>query len=306
MEITVLKTNNLSKRYKRTIAVDGVSINLQKGDIYGLIGPNGAGKTTVIKLITSLVSSTDGTIELFGKTEKTELDKMRKKIGCIIEYPIFYSGLSAYDNLKYYCIRLGIKDEKAIENALNLVNLTETDKKKFKEFSLGMKQRLGIALAVLNKPEVLILDEPLNGLDPMGIIEIREMLQDLNKNYGVTILISSHILGELSQVANYYGIMKEGRLIKQFSKDQLEADCKLGILIKVDDVEKAVFLLKTVLHIEQMELYPNNEIAIFDQTYHLGELVFQLNKKGVRVNHSKEITINLEQYYRNLIGKREN
>jgi len=230
---------------------------------------------------------------------------MRKKIGCIIEYPIFYSNLSAYDNLKYYCIQFGIKDKKAIENALSLVNLAKIDKKKFKEFSLGMKQRLGIALAVLNKPEILILDEPLNGLDPMGIIEIRELLRDLNENYGVTILISSHILGELSQIANRYGVMKKGHLIKEFSKDQLEEDCKSGVLIRVDDVEKAVFLMKTVLHIEHMELYPNNEIAILDKTYHLDELVFQLNNNGVRVNHSKDITINLEQYYRSLIRKRE-
>jgi len=305
MGIAVLKMNNISKKYKRTLAVDGVSLNVSKGDIYGLIGSNGAGKTTIIKLITSLISSTNGSIELFGKTEKAELNKMRKKIGCIIEYPIFYSNLSAYDNLKYYCIQFGIKDKKAIENALNLVNLTKTDKKKFKEFSLGMKQKLGIALAILNKPEILILDEPLNGLDPMGIIEIREVLRDLNENHGVTILISSHILGELSQIANRYGVMKKGRLIKEFSKDQLEADCKSGVLIRVDDVEKAICLMKTVLHIDRMELYSNNEIAIHDKTYHLDELVFQLNNKGVRVNHSKDITKNLEQYYRSLIGKRE-
>ncbi|MDR0286444.1 MAG: ATP-binding cassette domain-containing protein [Clostridiales bacterium] len=203
--MNVLKTQNLTKRYGMTVAVDNVSLTVENGDIFGLIGQNGAGKTTLMRLITSLTQSDSGELELFNKTSSSELRNARARMGCIIELPAFYPNLTATQNLEYYRIQRGIPDKTTVQKALELVNLTNTGKKKFKNFSLGMKQRLGLALAILNNPDFIILDEPINGLDPTGIIEIRDLIKQLNER-GITMLISSHILSELSQVANKYAI----------------------------------------------------------------------------------------------------
>lgn len=211
----IISTKELYKSYGNTAVLKDVSISVKQGEIYGLVGKNGAGKTTLMKVLLGLVPKTKGEISLFGAGDEKSLRLQRRDIGAMIETPSFYPYMTAWDNLNYYRIQRGMKDTECIGRALKLVGLSGTGKKKFREFSLGMKQRLGLALALLHSPELLILDEPINGLDPEGIVEVRELLDNLNKNEGVTILISSHILGELSQLAQRYGFIDKGRLIKE-------------------------------------------------------------------------------------------
>jgi ABC-2 type transport system ATP-binding protein len=215
MKEPVLQTKGIVKQYKDVNAVDSVSMTVRKGDIYGFIGQNGAGKTTMIRIITSLITPTSGEIALFGKSDSSGLADGRKRIGCIVESPALFPTLSASDNLEYYRVQRGIADRSVVRTALESVNLTGTGNKQYRQFSLGMKQRLGLALAIMGKPDFLILDEPVNGLDPMGIVEFRGILQNLNKEQGMTILISSHILTELAQVATCYGIIHNGKLVKE-------------------------------------------------------------------------------------------
>jgi ABC-2 type transport system ATP-binding protein len=220
----VLKTENLTKLYGKKAAVDSVSISIEKGDIFGLIGQNGAGKTTFMKMITSLVKPTSGSIELFGEADETKLKAARARIGSVIETPALFSNLSAVQNLEYFCKQRGITDKNRIPECLETVGLTDTGKKKYKHFSMGMKQRLGLAVAILSRPDFLVLDEPTNGLDPVGIIEMRELITRLSAE-GVTILVSSHLLSELSQIANKYAIIHAGRLIKNITHAQLKEEC---------------------------------------------------------------------------------
>lgn len=228
----LLKTNNLVKKYKEYQAVNEVSMTISKGDIYGFIGKNGAGKTTFIRLVTRLIEKSSGTLSYNSKKHI--------KMGAVIEGPACYPYLSARDNLNYYAIQKNIKNKKRVDEVLEFVGLDQVDGKKlFKDYSLGMKQRLGIGLAILDHPEFLILDEPINGLDPQGIVEIREIIHRLNKEYGTTILISSHILTELSLVASRYGIINEGKLIKELTKDELESECGQYIVLKSSDNRQA-------------------------------------------------------------------
>ena len=204
MKEAVLKTYNLCKKYKDQMAVDNVSMTIRKGDIYGFIGQNGAGKTSLIRMITGLAHRTSGEIELFGGSGEEALNKGREFIGSLIESPAFYKNMTARENLEVSRLVRNIPGKECIDEVLNLVGLKDTGKKKVKDFSLGMRQRLGIANALLGNPKLLILDEPINGLDPMGIIEIRELLKKINTEKDITILISSHILGELSEMATTY------------------------------------------------------------------------------------------------------
>ncbi|MEG0377710.1 MAG: ATP-binding cassette domain-containing protein, partial [Eubacterium sp.] len=201
----ILKTHHLTKKYHHSIVLDNVSLTIKKGDIYGLVGKNGAGKTTLMRLITSLAFKTSGEIELFGESSDIGLNEAKKRIGTIIEESSFFPFFSAHDNLEYYRIQRGIPGKDSVSNALAFVGLSGTDKKKFKNFSLGMKQRLGLALAIMNSPDLLILDEPINGLDPTGIVDFRNILLKLNQEKNTTIFISSHILPELSNLATCYG-----------------------------------------------------------------------------------------------------
>jgi ABC-2 type transport system ATP-binding protein len=218
--MTVLRTTNLTKRYGSTVAVDDVCLTVEKGDIFGLIGQNGAGKTTLMRLVAGLTFAGGGEIELFGKTDPSGLNDGRRKMGCVIETPAFYPNLTAEQNLEYYRIQRGITDKTAVRKSLELVGLTDTGKKRFKHFSLGMKQRLGLALALLNDPEFIILDEPTNGLDPIGIIEMRDLMKSMNER-GVTLLVSSHILTELAQVAARYAVIHKGKIVKSFTQEDL-------------------------------------------------------------------------------------
>lgn len=216
MNVTVFEAINITKKYRNTLALNQVSMSVMQGDIYGFIGENGAGKTTMIRLLTGLAEPTTGKIALFGESNK-KLAKQRERIGCIIESPSLYLDMTAYENLEVQRLQRGIPGKGCIDNALALVGLKDTGKKKAKDFSLGMRQRLALAIALLGNPEFLVLDEPINGLDPTGIIELRNLLKRLNKERGITILISSHILTELHQLANRYGILHEGKLLQEIT-----------------------------------------------------------------------------------------
>lgn len=226
MNQTILKVTGLSKSYHGTLAVDGIDLEIQKGDIYGFIGVNGAGKSTFMRMITGLAEPTEGKIELFGESTKTGLRKARRNIGCLVERPAFYPNMTAKENLEVQRCYLAQKDKAIIEETLQLVGLTNTGKKKAGEFSLGMQQRLGLAIALIGKPQFLILDEPNIGLDPVGIVELREFLRGLQKERGLTILFSSHNLVEMKQLATKYAIIHKGKLIKNMTAEEMEEECK--------------------------------------------------------------------------------
>lgn len=303
MEHPVLQTMNLTKQYQHSKAVDNVSLTVNAGDIYGFIGQNGAGKTTMIRMITALISPTSGEIALFGETGKSGLRAARKRIGCMVEAPAFFPNLTAHENLEYYRIQRGIPDKAAIENALATVKLTDTGKKRFRQFSLGMKQRLGLALAIMGRPDFLILDEPINGLDPMGIYEFRGIISELARERGMTILISSHILAELSQVAGRYGIIHAGQLVKEFSRQQLDEETRRCIAVKTKDTARAATILEQNLHTQNYEVLPEGEVRVYDYLDRPSEVTFQLSTNGVHVDSISEMGTNLEDYFLKTIGQ---
>lgn len=301
MKEVVLKTNNLTKQYNKNVVLDNVNITIKKGDIYGLIGRNGAGKTTLMKIITTLASPTSGTFELFNTwSENDELFDNKKRVGSLIEYPTFYPNLSAYDNLKYYTIQRGIVDKNQINKVLELVNLTGTGKKKVKTFSLGMKQRLGIALAILNSPDFVILDEPINGLDPIDISELRDTFKKLSDN-GITLLISSHILSELYLLANEFGFLENGKLIKELSKEELDLECSKCLVIKTDDSKKVSVLLEKELNTNNYKVINNEEIRVYDYTDDSDKVSDVLVNNKIKIKGFYESGISLEEYFKEII-----
>lgn len=301
MKEVVLKTNNLTKQYNKNVVLDNVNITIKKGDIYGLIGRNGAGKTTLMKIITTPASPTSGTFELFNTcSENDELFDNKKRVGSLIEYPAFYPNLSAYDNLKYYTIQRGIVDKNQINKVLELVNLTGTGKKKVKTFSLGMKQRLGIALAILNSPDFVILDEPINGLDPIGISELRDTFKKLSDN-GITLLISSHILSELYLLANEFDFLENGKLIKELSKEELDLECSKCLVIKTDDSKKVSVLLEKELNTNNYKVINNEEIRVYDYTDDSDKVSDVLVNNKIKIKGFYESGISLEEYFKEII-----
>ncbi len=303
MNEVILQTKNITKLYGNVAAVDNVSMTLRKGDIYGLIGRNGAGKTTLTRVITSLTNANSGKIELFGESSAAGLNRARKRIGCVIEMPALYPNLTAMQNLEYYRILKGIPNKGSIERVLEMVGLNDTGKKKFKNFSLGMKQRLGIALALLDNPDFILLDEPINGLDPMGIVEMRDTFKRLNQEHNISLMISSHILNELSLVASRYGIIHKGRLIKELTNDELREECQKGVAVVVDDKAKAVSIIETQCNSKKYKVVNNHEIRIYDCLEDPSEINDRLVRGGVRVSCLKEVGDNLEDYFVSLVGK---
>lgn len=299
MREIILKTNNLTKKYKNFIALDNINITIQKGDIYGLIGRNGAGKTTLMKLITTLTNKTEGSFSLFGSED--ELTESKRRIGCLIESPAFFDNLTAYQNLKYYSIQKGIVNEKQIDKVLKTVDLFKEKNKKFKKFSLGMKQRLGIAFAILDNPDFIILDEPINGLDPIGIKEIRDTLKKLNEEEKITILISSHILSELYLIANHFCFIDQGRIIKDVSKEELDLQCSKCIVIKTKDVKKATVVLEKELSTTNYKVIDNTEIRLYDYLENSAKVNKTLLTNGLDIMGIYESGISLEDYFNSLI-----
>ena len=302
MKEVILKTYNITKKYGNQVAVNNVNMTIKKGEIYGFIGQNGAGKTTLIRLITGLIHKTSGEIELLGATGEAELNKSRTMIGSLIETPSFYTNMTARENLEVSRLVRNIPGKKCIDEVLELVGLKDVEKKKVKNFSLGMRQGLGIANALMGNPKLLILDEPINGLDPMGIVEIRELLKKINKEKDMTILISSHILSELSELATTYGIISNGKLIEEITSEELAEKCRQYIDLKVDDTSRAVTLLERELGISDYEVLEDKKIKVFSNLDNVGEVNSILSKSGVIVESISIKGENLEEYFMNKIG----
>lgn len=302
MKEVILKTYNITKKYGNQVAVNNVNMTIKKGEIYGFIGQNGAGKTTLIRLITGLIHKTGGEIELLGDTGENELNKSRTMVGSLIETPSFYTNMTARENLEVSRLVRNIPGKKCIDEVLELVGLKDVEKKKVKNFSLGMRQRLGIANALMGNPKLLILDEPINGLDPMGIVEIRELLKKINKEKDMTILISSHILSELSELATTYGIISNGKLIEEITAEELAEKCRQYIDLKVDDTSRAVTLLERELGISDYEVLEDKKIKVFSNLENVGEVNSILSKSGVIVQSISIKGENLEEYFMNKIG----
>lgn len=302
MKEIVLKTYNLSKRYGNQLAVNNINLTIEKGQIYGFIGQNGSGKTTLFRMITGLIHKTSGEFELLSATSNNQLDEARTQLGSLVEMPAFYDNMTARENLEVSRLVRNIAGKQCIDEVLNLVGLKDVEKKKFKNFSLGMKQRLGIANALLGNPRFLILDEPINGLDPVSIVEIRELLKKVNKEKAVTILISSHILSELSELATCYGIINNGKLIEEISAEELKEKCKQYIEIQVDDVKKATVLLERELGITEYVVLPENKIKVFSHLDSVGKINTLLSTNGIVVDKILSKGENLEEYFLNAVG----
>lgn len=257
----VLRTNALSKKYSDFYAVDKVSVNIEKGDIYGLIGENGAGKSTLMKMIAGLIEPSEGAIELFG----TDVPKReRYRLGCVIESPALYTELTAKQNMMIFQKAYGLTNHENVDRILDMMSLSQYKNKTVKKFSLGMKQRLAIGIALLGNPDFLILDEPINGLDPTGIQDMRNFLLELNKEKNITIMISSHILGELSKIATKYGIIKKGKLVDEITAKELSSKCQCCLKIRVSDTSKAATLLERKLQTQNYEVIDNNQLRLFE------------------------------------------
>ncbi len=295
----VISTQNISKKYTNATALSDFSISIEQGDIYGLIGPNGAGKSTFIKVVTGLTVPTEGKITLF---DSEDLDEARKQIGSIIETPSFFKNLTAYQNLTYYAKQFN-RDDNVVEECLTKVGLYEIkDTKKFREYSLGMKQRLGIALALMNSPKLVILDEPTNGLDPVGISELREIIKELNNN-GVTFIICSHILSELSQIATKFGVINNGKFVKEFTKDELQEMATDKTTIISSDFTK----LKEFLEKEKIDYVAtaNNSLEISTKSKTVNDMVKALVAQGISVDGIYQATATLEDIFLQILNNKE-
>lgn len=306
MSDIVIQTRNVSKKYGASFAVNKANITIKKGEIYGLIGKNGAGKTTLLRMISGLTLQDEGEIELLSESSNKGLNKARSRTGSMIESPNFFPYLSAAKNLEYYRIQRGIAEKDCISKALETVGLSEIGNKKYKNFSLGMKQRLGLALSVLGSPDILILDEPINGLDPMGIAEFREIIKKVNKEYSTTVLISSHILGELSQIATIYGFIKDGKIIEEISAKDLSEKCRLCVSVKVNDSTKAAVVIENKLKCTEYEVLNNNEIRIFNFIDTPEIITEALVLNGINVSSIYLVGTSLEKYFIDLIGDDKN
>ncbi len=288
----ILKTENLTKTYGQKTVVNGVSMTINKGDIYGFIGVNGAGKTSFMKMILGITFPTSGSIELF---EGENILEARRKIGSLVETPSLYLNLSAKENLKNYCVEFGF-DTNQIDGILQLVGLGDTGKMIVKKFSLGMKQRLGIAVALLNDPEFLVLDEPVNGLDPKGIKEIRELVIRLNQEKGVTFLISSHLLDELGKIATRYGIISKGVLVEELTLHELEEKCVKSVTIKTTENEKALEALRNAYPDVEIKLN-DDHIVFMSSDYEVADLSKTMSENGAYVVEIRLTGTTQEDYF---------
>lgn len=302
----ILKTSNLTKKYKNYKAINNVLLSLEAGKIYGLIGRNGAGKSTFMKLIAGLSYPDEGHIELFGHTKESEIQLERKRIGCMIESPSINLSMTAKENMKLHRIIRGIPDEKIEDELLSLLDINNTGKKKVKNFSLGMKQRLGIAITLINSPEFLILDEPINGLDPLGVVEIRKLLTKLCTEQNMTILISSHNLPEMYQLATDYIFINKGEIIQTLSLEELDEYCRHYLLIKSTDVYKLVNVIERKLNTTNFKVMPDYSVQLFDyidDKEFVGKTLFDNN---IVVTNLSNEGGTLEDYFVSLVGGVDN
>ena len=297
----LLQTTGITKRYKDVLAVDHIDIKLKKGEIYGLIGRNGAGKTTLLKMLAGLANPTEGDYTIFGLNGRKTAE-LRDRVGVLIERPGLFNGLTAFQNMKVKSLALGLNDDAYIKELLKTVGLDNVGKRPVRKYSLGMKQRLGIALSLVGHPDLLLLDEPINGLDPQGIIEVREIIERLAKEQNITIIISSHILEELTKTATRYGVINEGRLIAEFTHEELLERCNQLIELRPDDATKAATVLES-LGIRDYKNVDKRTIQIFEKVDECGNLVLEMAKNGIEI-HGVEIKHqSLEDYYISLTEK---
>lgn len=293
----ILQTHRLTKTIGGRNIVENINIHVKKGEIYGFLGPNGAGKTTVMKMLTNLWKPTDGTIELFDVPLRPDSYEVLKRIGSIIEFPVFYDHMTGYENLKLHCEYMGYYKHGSIEDALEMLNLKEAADKKVKAYSLGMKERLGIARAILCKPELLILDEPTNGLDPAGIKQIRDLLKGLSSEFGITIFISSHILSEIESIADTIGIINHGKLIQEISMDEIEQMNLAYIEVTVTDVKKAAVVLTDRFGTSNFKITDNGAIRIYDSRISVQEISKTFALQDVEVLSLGRKAETLEDYF---------
>lgn len=300
----VLETNSLCKSYRNFKALNGLTMHVPKGAIYGLVGKNGAGKTTLIRLICALQNPTKGDYTLYGvKNTDKDISKVQRRIGAVVETPSIYLDMTAEDNLRQQYRILGLPSFDTIPELLDLVGLKHTGKKKAKNFSLGMRQRLGIAVALAGDPDFLVLDEPVNGLDPQGIIEIRELILKLNRERQITVLISSHILDELSKLATHYGFVDRGHIVKEISAQELEKNCRKAVRIEVNDTKPLALVLDglnidyDIISLTQADIYSKINVS---------QLVAKLAENGCEVSSMQERDESLESYYISILGGNEN
>lgn len=298
----VLKTNEISKQYGDKLAVNGVNMIVHKGDIYGLVGENGAGKTTLMRIIAGMALPTTGKLELF---ESDDLDNARRKVGVLIESPAVFLNMTARENLIYFHILMGLEDLKQIDDVLETVGLHHIGRKKVKNYSLGMKQRLGIAIALLGNPDFLILDEPINGLDISGVKEVRDLLLKINEDFGTTILISSHILSELSRIANRFGIIRGGVLEEEFTAEELKRCSSNCLEMSVSNVELSKQILNGLQGITDIQETSNGMLRIFGDVYLAGNINRRLVENGVDVDRLQPVKEDLESYYLKKNGGQE-
>ncbi|MBQ6373288.1 MAG: ATP-binding cassette domain-containing protein [Clostridia bacterium] len=301
----ILETKNLTKIYGQKEAVKDVNLHIRDGQIYGLIGRNGAGKTTIMRMISGLSRPTRGSYSLFGKTG-LQMQMMLKNVGVLIEHPGLYPRLSAYENLKIKCIGMGIKPKGYVEGLLKTVGLENTDAKKGAgSYSLGMRQRLGIALALVGDPKMIILDEPINGLDPQGIVEVRETLARLRDERGITIMISSHILDELAKVADAYGVIHEGKLLDEFSAEELHKRCGKSLVIRTDDAAETLRVLER-MDIRDTVHEPDGSLRVVEGMDRAKEITRAIVNAGIGLEEIYLRTKSLEAYYLGMTGGEHN
>lgn len=298
----VLLTRDLTKQYGSATVLDHVDLNIEQGQIYGLVGRNGAGKTTLIRIVTGQIAASSGEMALFGAAEGRMLLGMRTRIGSVVETPSFYPYLTAEQNLEYYRIQRGIPGKRVVQEALEQVGLANTGKKLFKNFSLGMKQRLGLGLALMNRPDFLLLDEPINGLDPEGIVEFRNLLLELNRERKTTILISSHILTELANLATHYGFIDGGAMLEQISAQRLEEKCRACLELHVDDPAKAARVLEQNVGTADFEVLSGGVIRLFSHMDTPQLVTRALVEADVGLYSADSRGANLEDYFMSLIG----
>lgn len=296
----VLKVKGITKRYPGFTALNEMNMTIPRGAIYGFVGKNGAGKTTLIRVITGLQKATSGEYEIFGiSSDSKDILKARKRMGAIVETPALFGDLNAVDNMKQQYLNLGLPSYDGINELLELVGLGDTGRKKVKNFSLGMRQRLGIAVALCGKPDFLILDEPINGLDPQGIIEMRELILKLNRENGVTILISSHILDELSRLATHYGFIDKGRIVKEMTSEELEKSSRKSTRLKVNDTKA---LARTMERLGFDYTVIDDKTADIFSEVNFTELAIECSKDGCNIVSAEEHDEELEGFFMSLIG----
>ncbi|WP_431028373.1 ABC transporter ATP-binding protein [Lysinibacillus sp. LZ02] len=298
----IIQTNNLTKLYQGNAVVSNVNMHVKKGEIYGLLGPNGSGKTTIMRMIMNLLKPSSGEILVLGEKVTSTSYEMLKRMGSIIEYPVFYDKLTARENLQLHCEYMGYYNTDAINSVLNMVQLKDFEGKAVKDFSLGMKQRLGVARAIITKPEILILDEPINGLDPLGIKEFRNLFQMLSKDYGMTLLLSSHILGEIEQIADTIAVIKDGQLIEEVLMDDIRLQNTEYIELKTNDVKKAAYEIHDKLNISNFKVLDDTTIRIYDLNIPQGEISKTLVLNNILVESINKKEHTLEDYFFKIIN----